>query len=276
MRVWRWALAVVAASLAVGCTDNPDPPVSFVEGLRVLAVRAEPPEVAVGGMTQVTVLAVDTTGAAVDTTWTRCRLAPRSGEAVNPLCATAETAAFIEPLGAGLTIMTDMPAVTPKELGQPDSTNGVYLPIVARTTNGTDSVTAIYRLRLNQGSPPNANPVLATVEVVDAAGVSTPLDEATPLIVHEGDEVTLTSTFTPDSAQMYTAFGGMVVTETLTTAWFATAGEFSVSRTSDDQPQTVLRLTERLPSAGKTIEIWAVGHDERGGVGYTHRVLELK
>ena len=94
--------------------------------------------------------------------------------------------------------------------------------------------------------------------------------------VHEGDELTLTSTFPPGSAETYTGFGGAALTETITTSWFCTAGDFSVDRTSATQPHTVLRLTDRLPAAGKIIDLWAVAHDERGGVGYTHRVLELQ
>jgi hypothetical protein len=272
----RRALFISLVCLGAACTEHPDPPVSFVAGLRVLAVRADPPEVPAGATSQLTILAVDTGGRAIQVAWSRCLVPPRAGEAVNPACVETETSPDLQPLGAGMTIAVEMPAVGAGELGQPDATNGVYLPVVARATADSDAVTAVYRLRVGGATPPNTNPTIASVEVVDASGAAQPLDEATPLVVHAGDDLTLQSTNAPGSAEMYTAFGGKVLTETLTTAWFTTAGELSHERTSATQPQTVLRLTERLPGAGKTIHIYAVVHDERGGVGYTHRALAFQ
>jgi hypothetical protein len=49
-----------------------------------------------------------------------------------------------------------------------------------------------------------------------------------------------------------------------------------VAKTSDTQPTTVLKLQENLPNPGGNIDLFAVVHDGRGGVGYTHRVLELQ
>jgi hypothetical protein len=242
----------------------------------VLAIRAEPPEVPAGGTSQVTILAVEPSGAPIQVTWSRCRLPPRTGEAVNPGCVDRETAPYLEPLGTGMTIAAQMPALSAADLGQPDATNGVYLPLVARATSGTQSVTAVYRLRLAGAAPPNTNPTIASVVAVDGGGTATTLDEAAPLIVDAGDELTLEAILAPGSAESYMAFGGKSVTETLRTSWFTTAGELSVDRTSAEQPRTVLRLGEPLPSPGKIIDLFAVAHDERGGVGYTHRSLELR
>jgi hypothetical protein len=273
----RRALALATIWLgAAACTEHPDPPVTLIEGLRVLTVRAEPPEVPVGATSQLTILALDTEGRGIDVAWSRCLVAPRAGEAVNPACVQTDAGPALQPLGPGLTIGVEMPAVSAGELGQPDATNGVYLPLVARANAGGDSVTAVYRLRLGGSTPPNTNPTIASVDVVDASGARQPLDEVTPLVVHAGDALTLQSTNAPGSAQAYTGFGGRALTETLTTSWFCTAGVLSHQRTSDTQPQTVLNLTEHLPEAGKTIDLYAVVHDERGGVGYTHRALALQ
>ena len=46
-----------------GCQSFSDPPVSFVAGLRVLGIKAEPPQIAPGASTTVTALVVDTDGA---------------------------------------------------------------------------------------------------------------------------------------------------------------------------------------------------------------------
>ena len=83
-------------------------------------------------------------------------------------------------------------------------------------------------------------------------------------------------TFTPDSAQSYTAADGTVTTETLTTSWFCTAGDLSFEKTSATQPVTVLHLDQRLPSAGAQIDLYAVAHDERGGTDFAHRTLLLQ
>jgi hypothetical protein len=274
----RQARALALTGLcALSCTTSPDPPASFVTGLRVLAATGEPPQVDPGAASQVTVLAVDTGGRAVDVAWSRCQVAPLAGEAVNADCVTATGPPTLVPIGNGLTISAVMPpGTTAASLGLPDATNGVYLPLVALVTDGADSVTTVYRLRLGDGTPPNLNPEIASVEVVGAAGVTTALDPAVPLAVHAGDQLTLEATYTPGSAQTYIGVGGASATEVLSTSWFCTAGALSVLRTSAAQPQTVLNLTAPLPETGQIIDLFAVVHDERGGVGYTHRSLVLQ
>ncbi|HVX96710.1 MAG TPA: hypothetical protein VHK47_17465 [Polyangia bacterium] len=266
-----------ALALPLACTTSPDPPVSFVTGLRVLAISAEPPQVSPGQTTQVTALVIDTTGRPVDVTWSRCLLAPLPGEAVNVDCATAAAGApALEPIGSGLSVSFAMPDVAATALGLPDATNGVYVPLMANITDGADTIVAAYRLRLGDGTPPNMNPQIASVDVVDAGGGLTPIDPATPLGVHAGDSLTLEAVPAAGSAQAYTGPDDMPATEVLTISWFTTAGTLSVAKTSDMQPTTVLKLQESLPGTGENIDLFAVVHDGRGGVGYTHRVLELQ
>jgi hypothetical protein len=272
----RRALVLCAALLGVGCTEHPDPPVSFVAGLRVLAARAEPPQVDPGATSQVTLLVVDTGGLPVQVAWSRCTVAPRMGEAVNPACVTSSGPPTLEALGAGTSISAVMPQVTAADLGQPDGTGGVYLPLLAHVSDGADAVTTVYRLRLGDGAPPNTNPDIASVDLVDASGATTPLDPAAPTPVHAGDALILGVTTAPGSAETYTGAGGATRTEKLTTSWFCTAGALSVEKTSDTQPHTTLTLSNNLPDHGETIDLFAVVHDERGGVGYTHRALALE
>ena len=275
MRAQGFGLTIAVALLAASCTTSPDPPVSFVVGLRVLAGQGQPPEVAPGAVSQVSLLVVDTGGLPVDVSWSRCDLPPVAGTAVNPDCVKNETASFLTPLGAGNPITVTMPQVTAADLGAPDASNGVYQPFVARVSDGSDNVIVVYRLRLGDGGPPNTNPVIASVDVFDAAGASTPFDPAAPLPVQAGQAITLGATFAPGSDETYTAAGGATRTETLTVSWFSTAGTLSVQKTSQTQPHTILTLDKNLPETGKNIDLFAVAHDERGGVGYTHRVLEL-
>ena len=81
-----------------------------------------------------------------------------------PTASTRPQADYLEPIGDGPTITTTMPAdVTAAELGQPDASGGVYLPLVARVTVGGQSLVATYRLRLATAADLNHNPDLTGV-----------------------------------------------------------------------------------------------------------------
>jgi hypothetical protein len=269
----RFCLVVLVAAGLGACQSFPDPPVSFVEGLRVLGIKAEPPEVPVGGMTALSMLAVDTQGNPITADWTECFMAPLAGEAVNADCITG---AMSQPIGNGLDITFTMPQLTAESLGAPDASGGVYLPLVSQVSNGVAEVSAVYRLRLAQGDPVNHNPTVVSLSNTDPSGTTAPLDPQAPTPVTVGQTLSLSATLAPGSAESYVRADGTPVTEVVTTSWFCTAGALSVEKTSDAQPQTVLSLDQRLPPSGSMIDLWAVSRDERGGTDYTHRVLLLQ
>lgn len=259
-----------------GCQSFSDPPVSFVAGLRVLGIQAEPPQIAPGASTTVAALVVDTAGGTPTAAWSQCLLPPLPGEAVNTACVEGSAGAALAPIGEGLTIPFVMPQVTAASLGAPDATGGVYLPLVAAVESSPQTLIAVYRLRLGDDAPANINPTIADVFSVDPSGAMSALDASAPTPVQAGDALSLTATFAPDSAQTYTAADGTVTTETLTTSWFCTAGALSFEKTSATQPVTVLHLDQRLPSSGAQIDLYAVAHDERGGADFAHRTLLLQ
>jgi len=264
-----------------GCQNFSDPPVTFVTGLRVLGIKAEPPQIAPGASTTVTALAVDTAGATPAAAWNQCNLPPLPGETVNAACVDGSAPSELQPIGDGLTIPFVMPQVTAAALGAPDATGGVYLPLVAAVDASPQAasppaLTAVYRLRLADAGPANTNPTIADVFSVDAAGAMSALDATAPTPVAAGGTLSLTVTFAPGSAQMYIAADGTVTTETLTTSWFCTAGDLSVEKTSTTQPVTVLHLDQALPPSGTQIDLYAVGRDERGGTDFAHRTLLLQ
>jgi hypothetical protein len=264
-----------------GCQSFSDPPVSFVVGLRVLGIKAEPPQIAPGASTTLTTLAVDTDGATPAASWNQCNLPPLPGQTVNAACVDGSAAADLQPIGDGLTIPFVMPQVTAASLGGPDATGGVYLPLVAAVdaspqAASPQALTAVYRLRLADADPANANPSIADVLSVDAAGAMSALEETAPTPVQSGGTLSLTVTFAPGSAQSYIAADGTVTTETLTTSWFCTAGALSFEKTSATQPVTVLQLDQRLPATGTQIDLYAVARDERGGTDFAHRTLLLQ
>ncbi len=272
--------------LASGCRSSNDDPASFVTGLRLLAIRAEPPEVAPGEMSTLSALVVDTEGRTIDIAWSICEKLPLPGDALSLDCAAADAGTTLAPIGDGTQVQLTMPPLTPSELGLPDSSGGFYLPIIAHVTAGTDTVIASYRLRLKTGATANQNPMLADVSHViyvdggtsagDAgAPLIDPLDDQNPLVVHANDQIRLRATFTDASEEHYTmTLGGTrMVTEALSISWFATAGQFSDDQTGADLPDTTLKLDEHLPAAGTPIDLWVVGRDERGGTDFQHHLL---
>jgi hypothetical protein len=162
--------ALLLSSLALaGCRADFDPP-SLVAGLRVLAVKAEPPELAAGEHGTLTALAVDPAGQTIALDWALCLEPPVAGSnaLVNDDCVTKDSGDFLLPLGSGTSVAVTMPLRTSAQLGQPDYTSGFYVPVRVRARAGDATVTAIYRLRyhLPLPLPRNHNPSLAGLFLV--------------------------------------------------------------------------------------------------------------
>jgi hypothetical protein len=246
----------------------------------VLAIKAEPPQIAPGESSTVTAWVVGTNGQTPTVSWSRCRRAPLPGQAINPDCLANPQAGYVEPIGEGVTVMATMPAdITADALGLPDASGGVYLPLIARVSVGADQLIATYRLRLAQpGIPPNNNPAFTGVSVIDSSG-ATPLDEAVPRVVHAGDELTLSASFSADSNESYLSPvggpSGGLVTESLTTSWFSNGGDITPSANASD-PTIDLRFDQHLPAPGAVIDLYVVARDERGGTDTAHRTFQLQ
>jgi hypothetical protein len=253
---------------------------SLVDGLRVLAIKSEPAEVAPGRSATLSVLAVDTTGRTVTLSWSACTAPAQLGLGdVNPDCFNRPTAAWLLPLGTGTPLSASIPAIDPQIFAPPDSSGGLYLPLRLDAQAGADKVSAAYRLRLALGGTPNQNPKLADLQVVPASGAPVSLDEATPLEVHSGGKVTLRAIFAAGSAETYQVVEpgqSKAVTELLNVSWYATAGSWSEQITGQAKPDTVWTADIHLPPAGSRIDVWIVGRDERGGTDFLHRAFVLR
>src|SRR3954463_7730494 len=204
---------VVLALVAAGCGNDFDP-ASFVDKLRLLAVEAEPPDVAFGQMTTLTATAVNPVGSAPAITWDACLLPPppATGQAINPDCvALTEGDPSLVPLGQGATVMATMPSVMPSMIGLPDQTNGFYLPVRLKLDADGHSLVAFYSLRIFLGAltpnAPNQNPTLTGIFTVPSADAGAdedmPLDDATPLVVHDHDEIALRARVADGSEEPY-------------------------------------------------------------------------
>ena len=282
---------VLAAAFAVaGCTEQFDP-AAFVDKLRLLAVTADPAEVAPGAGTTLTATAANPGGATPAITWDACLLPPppATGQSVNQDCIALPAGdASLVPFGQGASVAATMPMISPSRVGLPDQTNGIYLPVRLRLDADGKSLVAFYSLRIFLGSispnPPNQNPMLTgifTVPSADAgAAEATPLDESAPLEVHQNDQLSLRALVTPESQEPYLVYDGdprttppRSVTETVRISWYTTAGRYTNEVTGVAKPDTTLILDKHLPPSDTAIDLWVVARDERGGSEVVHRTL---
>jgi hypothetical protein len=271
--------ALVVAVLAAGCTNKFDlGDAALVDGLRLLGVQAEPPEAAPGETVKLTAWVVDTRGGSIDVSWSACLL-PSNGVA-NVGCTDGSGNGLVT-LGSGETITTTIPAVDANTLGPPDASDGVYLPIVVHVRGSDDALDAIYRLRARVFAvagctiappyaphcEPNQNPVLESVE---------PLQD-TPIVAHADSQWSLLPHYSGDSSEEYEVPGPFNpdVFERLTTQWFASAGTFPDMPVGGTGVQKLV-LDRNLPPPGGLVDIWIVGHEERGGTTMLHRQLVLQ
>lgn len=258
------ALALALVGAVAGCAaDLTD--AGLVDGLRLLGVQAEPPEAAPGDTVTLRAWTVDTRGGGVAVTWSACLL--RSSGLANPGCLTGSDGRLA--LGSGDAISIVVPAVTPEMLGPADGTDGVYLPIVVHLSGAADALDGVYRLRIAGGLPANRNPRYDTIEGLSPDPLPTP--------THAGQVWTLHPLFTDDSFEKYMipSAGPEAHIETLTTEWFATAGTFA-DAVSGGRAYEGFKIDRALPPSGGVIDLWAVGHDERGGTAILHRTLVMQ
>ena len=185
-------------------------------------------------------------------------------------------------LGSGGTITLTVPDVDATILGPPDASYGVYLPIVVSVRAPDDTVAGAYRLRVRKvvvpgctltepydpGCMPNKNPAF---KGIDPLG-----DDACPIAAHENEIWALLARYTDDSDEMYKlSLDTPSVPERLTTQWFATAGTFPDQPVGGTAVQK-FTLDRKLPPSGGIVDLWVVGHDERGGTGMYHRSFVMQ
>ncbi|HZS41516.1 MAG TPA: hypothetical protein VFF06_32020 [Polyangia bacterium] len=303
----RARIALLALALH-GCSGDL-PPVGVVDKLRLLAVRAEPPEPAPGETVALDALIVEPLVQPAD-----------GGGGANPAAPSAVWLACPSVADASGTLTPCPPSSPP--LAQTGASHATYVPAAAgdftitlTVTDGAQTIVALKRLPVRDpaaanGAPPNHNPSLAAFTLADASGdAGFPLDgddsltdggaNYAPSPPKSRTRFQLTAVAADGAAEMEPALdaagapGGLQY-ESLSVAWFTTAGTIDASRTffappgCDTQaacPQlppapdahatwsapTVEEQAASAPGAGEqrgTIAFWAVLRDDRGGVDW--------
>jgi hypothetical protein len=286
---------ITSLPLLGGCSNGFDPDY-VISSLRLLDVTAEPAEVPGGGMTTMKAFWANPGKPAPTISWDYCTLRPppASGSGVNMDCIQPDMAApYLIAIGTGDTVSFTMPDIPITQLGLPDYTDGFYLPIRLRLLEGSQSVTAIFSLRIYPGmitpNPPNKNPTLMglyRVPEVDAgAAMQMEIVDGTPPELHKGDIVDLRALLTADAQESYLTFSGDPTkgtfttthnTETVTVDWLVTAGELDHDQTGVEKPTVTWTLDKYLPAPGTPVDLWLVARDERGGSDIMHRSFNFK
>lgn len=291
-----WPAALPLAALALcACGPSFDPP-ELLASPRLLAVLGEPPELGPGEKTTLAALHFPPTGeSTID--WAYCT----KGTSINAATPTAldcvqnDTAPYLFPIGTGETVDFTMPTLDETQLGVPDYTLGVYLPIRVRLKTPEKTETGIFRLRFHSPKiplPKNQNPKLLGLYQVPTDGsapetgpTSQPLDEKTPLPWDGKKPLKLRTALAEGSQETYMTFEGDLTNPTIKTAtetidfqWYADAGAWTPPTTGPERPDTEFHLDPKKdpPPVGTKINLYVIARDERGGAAWLHRVVEYR
>ncbi len=296
------------ALLALGCGET-FAPESRVEGLRVLGIRADPPEIRPGASAALSALVVDPKHSPSErtTVWVGCDPDPfgrnRSACADTTLLqdgstfvgTNGELPPGVHLIGLGDAARYTAPANLFNVLPADDARRqaGVVGQVLALVVGEavaitasqeelkavfervrakqTASVLAMFRLRVSEASSPNQNPGIDLVGV-DAADLK-PLERVK---LSPGTQSALRVSLRPGAVQSYlidTPSQLEVRDEVLVAAFYATAGSFTDDRLkigSETIPYFGVAGTKDEPAPeNRQGSLWTVLRDSRGGQSWT-------
>ncbi|HEY7371404.1 MAG TPA: hypothetical protein VIF57_04440 [Polyangia bacterium] len=296
------ALVLAAAVATAGCRPALDDRPWLVTKAQILAVRAEPPEVAVGRDVVMEAVALDPTFAAdvSSTAWTLCRtpkplgenrvvaeacLAPAAADAAgNPVTLTIPTDACQQ---FGPSTPQPPPGAPPTRPRDPDATGGYFQPVTAVLADAT----AIALERVACGLPdaslaiaqayqaayrPNLNPTIAALTLVaDGAPVDTGA-------VPRGARITVTVSWPAATAETFPVFdrtGNTLVDtqEILTASWYVTGGALDRAAAEISDPSVLSTSTAwTAPEEAGPVDLLVVLRDSRGGAAWSRATFTVE
>ncbi len=289
------ALAVVVA--VAGCKPDFGTPASLVTERRILAVKAEPPEVRPTEPATFTVLVVSPDGTeampAVD--WALCTtpkpldennvvataclgdglMAVQSGTPSAMATVPANACALFGPDPPPQ--MPGQPALRPRD---PDVTGGYYQPLRARAGDVTGfalervtcdlaqagaDLAVQYAMTYHANQNPSLTPLSATVDGAPVALSALPAGKAVDFTVGWPAEAA-------ESFPVFELAQAALVThrESLRVSWFATAGSFMHEVTGRDEGDLATTTDDvwTAPTTPGPVHLWLVLRDSRGGIDF--------
>ena len=296
----RRALATIVVLTAALCGCKPDfgTPASLVTERRILAVRAEPPEVRATESATFTALVVspDGTDASPPVDWSLC-VTPKPLDENNVVSSACLSDGGVMPVASATpTTMATVPANAcalfgpdppPQMMGQPplrprdpDVTGGYYQPL--RLVDGMVTGFALervtcdlaqagadlavqYAMTYHANANPSLQPLTATAAGAPVALSALPGGAAIDFSVGWPDAAV-------ESFPVFDVGSAALIThrESMRVSWFATAGSFEHEVTGRDEGDlaTTTDNVWTAPSTPGPVHLWVVLRDSRGGVDF--------
>ena len=268
---------------AVACGTDFERSAALVTLPRLLAVRAEPPEAAPGAEVTYSALLATPVGeddALID--WSFCATPPARPEpgAVSSACLQGETENVASGTSVSMATPDDacrrfgplaMPLVNTTQVGQPvspDETGGSYQPVrlawpgglafaFQRLTCDPRGISMDGASAYRAARQPNRNPRIA-------AFTTSP---------ESGSDLDLTVTWSSEDVETYVTIDPATSTlvtkrERLWVAWFVTGGLLDQDATPATSTALAASTRWHGPSAPGIYFVWAILHDDRGGLDF--------
>jgi hypothetical protein len=296
--------ALALAPLLLAACSNDFAPYSKLDRLRVLAIRAEPPNPAPGERCELDALIFAPSGEPVSYRWGFCPVQAQAQDAyacpIDEALAqailgssppfdlgTADTADFTNPFPASLLAQLCANGLRSGDRTLAIECNPDYrVTVTLDVATSGDSLQAAFTVNLPASDTPeiNANPTVLGLSVD-----GTPLTDVPTLVpVQAGASVSVAAQLSADSVEQRMippAEGGSGVRkENLIFSWFADAGSLDKDRTVYLGGETGLDQAAQVrwtpPAAGEwpdqgLVNLAVVVRDDRGGVGWLSRRFQI-
>lgn len=307
MKPSRIAISAAFCLLAAGC-DAPLPPGSTIDSFRVMAQQVDQPYARPGETVQLRSLSFDPEARPISWVWASC-VNPASNDVdgcINRINQQPDPAAAVFAMGASadaptLTIPSDaisslpqsargaatvgvVSAACPGDLSLGDGPGGLPFRCLEAGTGRELSlhelIVGIKRIGVRQ-SDRNQNPVIAGVRF---DGEDWPTDEVKSVDWCDRSDFDygscpkaakhqLAALVTPDSFERGQDELGRSFEEQVVIQHFATEGIFESEFRIGAEPEN--GWVARKSAAGRTLTLWFVAHDDRGGESWTSRQVRV-
>jgi len=278
---------VVGLACALGCASDEFVPVSVVDSLRVLAVRADKPIAAPGETVHLEALVADPHDRTPKMAWSSC-INPGSEEVT--ACADAAGPFALGATTRDYTVPSDALATRPSDA--PIGVAGILFAACAGDVAFERTPTAPVRCIDNgrdvgrdgfmwgekriivAAGVRNQNPKIAEVRFDGAAW-----DPASPPMIAScngktvddcGDVHTIEVVATPDSAEPYGQF-----TEDLVAFYFVSGGRVADDFAREEGGAFKTKIAAAGVASGTKVRVWFVLRDDRGGVDWQERAYRV-
>lgn len=274
---------MLALGLACAACSDDFSPGSLVDKARVLAVRADTPFALPGSQVQLTALAYDPGGRELQWGWGTCE-APSSSSPVECVRATAferlqiGTDLTTHTLTVPDTRATSLGVVVIACPGNIERGRTETLPVVCRDARGDALPLSEFEIGLKRiflrDSSLNQNPAITAVML---AGEDWPEQPAATLPCTDDrcrEFEPLRIELRADGASERSVdAAGLPITEQSVLQFYATAGAFDDDLKLASAGRNTWRA--RREDAGKLVRFWFVVRDDRGGVSWAERTLQV-